>query len=153
MDLTQQTLQAAVGLGGVGITKHLVQALVKPFVTDSRFYPLASVLLGTIWNVGLCYVLGLPLPAAALMGVLTGLSASGDYDSSKTMAPAPAPQLDVNLLSEALAASLASALKQSPDAAPIAIVTVPTTHTSTLTPVTVPTPSSTPVSIFGPATS
>lgn len=81
--LILQTLQAAIGLGGAGIVKHLVEAVFKPFVPDARFYPLASIVLGVGWNVALAYVLGSPLQAAALMGVLTGLAASGDYDAGK----------------------------------------------------------------------
>jgi hypothetical protein len=86
MDVSQglpEALQAAVGLGGVGVVKHLEEALFKPFVKDSRFYPLAAIVLGVVWNVSLAYVMGLPLAVSALIGVLTGLSASGDYDSGK----------------------------------------------------------------------
>jgi len=42
-------------------------------------------LLGTLWNVAIAAALGLALPPAALLGIATGLMASGLYSTAKTL--------------------------------------------------------------------
>lgn len=60
-----------------------VQALVnmlKPFVQDSRLYPLISLAIGIILMVLFSVLFKLPLATHILAGFLAGLSASGFYD-------------------------------------------------------------------------
>lgn len=87
------TIQGLIGLAGSGIIIALVQGLVKPFVSDERFYPLASVLFGIILNVGLgvTYATGLVdarvIVGGVVYGILAGLAASGAYSATQTKKP------------------------------------------------------------------
>lgn len=78
-------LQALVGLGGAAVVVALVQA-VKPVVTDTRWHPLVALACGVLWNLGLALALGRPLPAAAVLGVTTGLVAAGAYSGVRAAA-------------------------------------------------------------------
>ena len=77
-------LQALVGLAGAPVVAALV-TVVKPFLPNDKFYPLAALFFGILWNLLLAQVLGQTLGVAVLMGVLSGLSASGAYSSVKAL--------------------------------------------------------------------
>lgn len=85
MDTTLVQL-SAVGLGLVPVVMGLT-AIFKSFVSDGRYAPIASLVLG----IALAFVV--PAATAALtilQGVLIGLTASGLYSGVKAIA-APAP--------------------------------------------------------------
>lgn len=78
-------LQALVGLAGAPVVAALVSVLVKPFTALKPLYPASALVLGIAWNLALAAVLGQSLPTAAIMGVLSGLAASGAYSAAGTM--------------------------------------------------------------------
>ena len=84
MDATQ--LIALQGLGGLAVVIALVQVL-KPFVKDEGLWPLMAIALGIGWNLLLIYVLGQGATwgYALVMGLVTGLAASGAYSAGKTL--------------------------------------------------------------------
>jgi hypothetical protein len=69
-----------VGLAGAPVVLALVQ-MVKvtwPFV-PTRYFPLASLGFAVALNLGVAAIIGSSLPIAVLVGLVTGLSASGFY--------------------------------------------------------------------------
>lgn len=76
---------ALIGLAGAPVVAALVSVIVKPFTQDQRLYPVGALLLGIVWNLSLAAVLAQPLPSAAILGVLSGLAASGAYSAGKTL--------------------------------------------------------------------
>ena len=78
-------LQALLGAGGAPLVAALVTAFVKPWLANDKWYPAAAIVLGTLWNVAIAAALGLALPPAALLGIATGLMASGLYSTAKTL--------------------------------------------------------------------
>ena len=79
-------LSPLVGLSGVAVVAALVQVC-KPLIRDQRFWPVLAVGLGVVWNVGLALALSPPLPLgpAILLGVLSGLAASGAYSGGRAL--------------------------------------------------------------------
>ena len=77
-----------IGLAGVPIVVALTQ-LVKPFVSDTRFYPLISVAWGLVINLLAAWVLTTfdkaEVATAVILGLLAGLSAGGLYSASSTI--------------------------------------------------------------------
>lgn len=71
------------GLAGFPIIAALVSAFVKPFVPDDRYYPIAAIALGVALNVAIAYRAGGDWFLGLLLGVVTGLAASGLYDGQK----------------------------------------------------------------------
>ncbi len=53
------------------------------FNIDKRFLPLLSLVLGTLVSVLLSFSLGTPIANAVLLGAISGLGASGLYDTLK----------------------------------------------------------------------
>lgn len=82
-------LQGVVGLAGAPVVAALVEAVVKPFVSDKRVYPVSALILGIVWNVGLALIMDTAVAPAAVLGVLSGLSASGLYSASKALRETP----------------------------------------------------------------
>lgn len=86
---TAQTLTALTGAAGAPVAAYLVNALVKPFTTDVRFYTPAAVLFGIFWNLlvtlALAEVTGAHIFwfAAVVLGVLTGQAASGIVSATR----------------------------------------------------------------------
>lgn len=79
MDLTQ-----FYGFVGIPVIVYLV-SIAKPFVADSRLWPIISILLGVAWNVLVAYVLHTEaLGVAALVGALVGMASSGAFSIGKT---------------------------------------------------------------------
>ncbi len=79
-------LSLFIGLGGVPLVVALTQ-LVKRTIPDlpSRYYALVSVLWGIAVNVALADLAGSRLGPAAMVGVITGLTASGLYSASRSI--------------------------------------------------------------------
>lgn len=78
-------MESFVGLAGAPIVAAFVSVLVKPFVSDKRFYSPAALLMGLLWNVGIAAaVTQTNIAEAAILGVVTGLAASGLYSTQKT---------------------------------------------------------------------
>ncbi len=73
-----------IGLAGVPLVVGLVQIL-KPFVPDARFYPLAALVLGVALNVAGAAVFGLDVPRAVFAGLVAGLAASGLYSQGRAL--------------------------------------------------------------------
>ena len=71
-------------LGGVGLLLGVVQ-LLKPFVSDTRYYPLIGVVAGILLNELIGYYLGVAWPASLIMGLIAGLAASGLYSWGATL--------------------------------------------------------------------
>ena len=73
-----------VGLAAIPYIVGLVE-LVKPFVADKRLYPLIAVAFGITLNEVLAWQLGNGYALATLLGVATGLAASGLYSAGATV--------------------------------------------------------------------
>jgi len=80
-------LQSVFGLAGAPLVMSLVTITIKPFVPDSRWYPVAALVFGIAWNVALAYGFGLALNTSVVLGVVTGLAAAGVYSASKAVTP------------------------------------------------------------------
>lgn len=78
-------LQAIVGISGVPFILALVQ-LLKPFVTDSRWYPLIALAAGVVLNVAVSFAVRTDPVSATLAGLIAGLTASGLYSQGKAIA-------------------------------------------------------------------
>ena len=72
-----------IGIGGVPATLLLVQIFVRPWVSDSRFYPLAAIAIGAALNILGGLALGSPWQRVALYCLLTGLAAAGSYSTQE----------------------------------------------------------------------
>jgi len=73
-----------VGIGGVPLVQALV-ALVKTSFPglSARYYPSVSVVFGVVVNLALAYLLESDYRIAVVVGVVTGLVASGLFDYAK----------------------------------------------------------------------
>lgn len=76
-----------IGLAGFPVVAALVQVF-KPWLPDERWHPIASLALGVIINVVIAYQLRSDLVLAVLVGIVTGLAASGLYSGGKAIAGA-----------------------------------------------------------------
>jgi hypothetical protein len=65
-------------LGAVPIILGLVQ-VIKAWIADAKWYPVISIFLGLIINMGLASVTGIGYVSAFVMGIIAGLSSSGLY--------------------------------------------------------------------------
>lgn len=81
-------ITSIVALGGVPLILGLVQ-LFKPFITDTRLYPLLAVGFGLAINLIAGWALGASVSSdwitALFNGIIAGLAASGLYSASSTM--------------------------------------------------------------------
>ena len=73
-----------IGLAGALIVAPIVQVC-KGFVADERFYPVISICLGVLLNLGIAIGRQGDIMLAVLVGVATGLAASGLYSGQKTI--------------------------------------------------------------------
>lgn len=81
------------GLGGAPFVVALVQ-ICKAWVTDERWWPIVSIGWGLALNLTLARVLGTDYGVATILGILTGMVASGIYSNVKAptkAAPEPPP--------------------------------------------------------------
>lgn len=67
----------------IPIVAGFVQAFKLAFNTQERFLPLISLLIGGVSASLLAFGFNTPLPNAVLIGVISGLGASGLYDNLK----------------------------------------------------------------------
>jgi hypothetical protein len=83
-----ELLTSIVALGGVPLILGLVQ-LFKPFITDTRYYPLVAMAFGLVINIVAGWALGAGPTAdwitALLNGIIAGLAASGLYSAGSTI--------------------------------------------------------------------
>ncbi|MDD4986756.1 MAG: hypothetical protein PHQ43_13465 [Dehalococcoidales bacterium] len=81
-------ITSIVALGGVPLILGLVQ-LFKPFVKDTRYYPLIAVSFGLVINLIAGWALGAGVPSdwitALFNGIIAGLAASGLYSTGSTL--------------------------------------------------------------------
>ena len=79
-----ESIDQFLGLAGVPVIAALLQ-VVKPFITDDRYYPPAAIILGLAVNVGIAATqTNTDWALAVLLGIVTGLAASGLYSQAKT---------------------------------------------------------------------
>jgi hypothetical protein len=73
-----------IGLAGVPLIVALVELLKRTFPQiEPRWYPLAAVLWGEALNLGLATMLGQDWRTALILGLVSGLAASGIYSGGK----------------------------------------------------------------------
>ena len=72
------------GLGSVGLVLALTQ-VVKPWVNDTRLYPLISIALGIGLNILIGQMTHNGVASSILYGMMAGLSASGLYSFGATL--------------------------------------------------------------------
>ncbi len=79
--------EALIGLAGAGVVAALLQAVKSAIGFPTRFAPLVAVGLGIAWNVGLrgAGIADETYPVAVVLGVLSGLGASGLYSGAKAI--------------------------------------------------------------------
>jgi hypothetical protein len=81
-------IASIVALGGVPLIIGLVQ-LFKPFITDTRYYPLVALAFGLIINLVAGWALGASVATdwitALFNGIIAGLAASGLYSTGSTL--------------------------------------------------------------------
>ncbi len=86
--MDNEFLKSIIGLGGMLLIVALVQ-LFKPFVKDTRYYPLIAIAWGLLINLLAAWGLGITARAdwvvAFIMGILVGLAASGLYSAGSTL--------------------------------------------------------------------
>ena len=80
-------ITSIVALGGVPLILGLVQ-LFKPFITDTRFYPLVALGFGLAINLVAGWALGASMATdwvtALFNGIIAGMAASGLYSAGST---------------------------------------------------------------------
>ncbi len=83
-----EIITSIVALGGVPLIVGLVE-MVKPFIRDSRYYPLIAVGYGLIINLVAAVAMGnrafTEIFGAVISGVMAGLAASGLYSAGQTL--------------------------------------------------------------------
>ncbi|MDD4984928.1 MAG: hypothetical protein PHQ43_03925 [Dehalococcoidales bacterium] len=81
-------ITSIVALGGVPLILGLVQ-LFKPFITDTRFYPLVALGFGLIINLVAGWALGASASSdwvtALFNGIIAGMAAGGLYSAGSTL--------------------------------------------------------------------
>jgi hypothetical protein len=81
-------ITSIVALGGVPLIIGFVQ-LFKPFITDTRYYPLVALVFGLIINLIAGWALGASAATdwvtALFNGIIAGLAASGLYSTGSTL--------------------------------------------------------------------
>ena len=82
--MTTTELQALLGAGSIPIVVALVQVLVKPWIDDTRLYPVFSILFGVLFHLLIGLYLNIPVVAWFVQGVMVGLAASGAYSFGST---------------------------------------------------------------------
>lgn len=73
-----------VGLAAIPFVIGLVE-LLKPFISDKRFYPIVAVVFGVALNEVVAWQLNQGYALATLLGVTVGLAASGLYSTGATI--------------------------------------------------------------------
>ncbi len=84
-------LQGLIGIGGAGIIMALVN-IVKAWVTDTRWYPPISIAFGIALNFAVRFMMGDlagGITSTVLLGVISGLAASGLYTGTNAIGEKP----------------------------------------------------------------
>ena len=85
---TNELITSLVALGGVPLILGLVQ-LFKPFITDTRYYPLVALAFGLLINLVAGWALGASVATdwvtALFNGIIAGMAASGLYSTGSTL--------------------------------------------------------------------
>jgi hypothetical protein len=85
---TNELITSLVALGGVPLILGLVQ-LFRPFISDTRFYPLLALAFGLLINLVAGWALGANVATdwvtALFNGIIAGLAASGLYSAGSTL--------------------------------------------------------------------
>lgn len=85
---SSEFITSIIALGGVPLILGLVQ-LFKPFVTDTRYYPLLALGFGLAINLIAGWTLGANAPlewvTALFNGIIAGMAASGLYSAGSTL--------------------------------------------------------------------
>ena len=83
-----ELIASLVALGGVPLILGLVQ-LFKPFISDTRYYPLLALAFGLVINLIAAWATGAngtsDWVAALFNGITAGMAASGLYSASSTL--------------------------------------------------------------------
>ena len=83
-----ELVKSLVALGGVPLILGLVQVF-KPFISDTRYYPLLAVVFGLVINLVAGWTMGANTAsdwvAAAFNGIIAGMAASGLYSTGSTL--------------------------------------------------------------------
>lgn len=74
-----------IGLAGIPIITGLIQ-IVKGFNVPDKGLPVVALILGMVLNIVIAVSVGNEILLAVLMGIVTGLAASGLYSQTKTIA-------------------------------------------------------------------
>lgn len=86
--IDNELVKSLVALGGVPLILGLVQ-LFKPFISDTRYYPLLAVAIGLVINLIAGLTLGASTAsdwvAALFNGITAGMAASGLYSTGSTL--------------------------------------------------------------------
>ena len=86
--ISSELVQSLVALGGVPLILGIVQ-MFKPFVSDTRFYPLLAVAFGLVINLVAGWTLGASTASdwtsALFNGIIAGMAASGLYSTGSTL--------------------------------------------------------------------
>ena len=89
---TNDFITSIVALGGVPLILGLVQ-LFKPFISDTRFYPLLALSFGLVINLVAAWALGASASSdwvtSLFNGIIAGMAASGLYSASSTLKEGP----------------------------------------------------------------
>lgn len=67
------------------IVAPLIQAVIKPFLPDSKYYPLISILLGELFGLAFYLTGQVDIATAVISGIVCGLAASGLYGVTKSI--------------------------------------------------------------------
>jgi len=63
----------------------ILSGIIKPFVADSRFYPIISIILGLLFALAFLLTDQVDLPTFIISGVVCGLTASGIYGVKQSL--------------------------------------------------------------------
>jgi uncharacterized membrane-anchored protein YitT (DUF2179 family) len=93
-------LTSIVALGGVPLILGLVQ-LCRPFIKDTRYYPLIAVVFGLVINLIAGWALEASVSSdwitALFNGIIAGLAASGLYSAGSTLREGTASEKEKSL--------------------------------------------------------
>lgn len=85
-------LSQLIGLAGAPVIVALVQlAKVSAPTLDSRWWPAVTLGVAVAWNIALGFYLHGDIGLAAVLGVVTGLAASGLYSHATTLVKPTSP--------------------------------------------------------------
>ena len=89
---SSEFITSIVALGGVPLILGLVQ-LFKPFITDTRYYPLLALGFGLAINLIAGWTMGASVATdwvtALFNGIIAGMAASGLYSAGSTLKEGP----------------------------------------------------------------